>query len=1143
MQAPFADPLLGLERHRAALPLVGRETELQMLRNLLDTVALDLPMGARALTISGEVGVGKTRLLAELSLEARERGFSLLQANAYEAGRMFPYLPFIEALRPLLRTSSTEQLRRYLGLAAPSTIEATAYSSADNPANGSGAIALSGTALLAALARIFPTLPALLQVEPAPPEILDPMQEKFRLLDAVATLLEHMADERPVMLCIDNLQWADSASLELLLYLTVRLHSSRVALVGATRPPQGAGAASDDAPTTTAANQAATRALTDLIRHGMLLLLPLGPLDANAAAEYVQALLPGTLPQNVARPLLDRAGGNPFFLEELVRALTLNQQLILQNGVWKMVSAYSTRLPESIVLAVAERLQGQSMACRALLQCAALFGRTFPIEALPPVLAKRAHEVHLLIDEAVQAGILTRLFVEDAAAQPISSYAEEDRHPPLPVSPWLDQDIINHSLQYYIFCQGIVQETLLTEVPAHQARVLHTEIGKALETCYAHEARHHAAELAHHYKAGGEQEATLYWSLLAGEDAARQQAHREAISHFRLVLKLLTTEPGIATPHGGARANSSVPDIAELHLTIGELWSKLGELDQAISAFQQALQQLQNSASPLLLARTNRLLADCYRIQACYDQALAHLQVAQSILATQTAPPRAGGSLAHLDGSNRVGEPLAGFGNAAEHILLLQAEATLNILLNHPQKAEAALWQSHRLATAIGDRNTQAFALHFSGWLLGWGEQIHQAVRLLEQAHEQYIAVGDPFRAAMGDQLLGIVYQSLGEMERASLYTLRGLERARRYGVQRIIGLLYWNQGMLALTQGEWQNAENHLQQALQEALINNDIRLKPLVLLAQAHLKFRRGDWPGAEKIFLDAIQAAMSTEWHIGAVALYGHFLAVTGRHSAARTQLERAAALPEPPGFNGHYYIPFLAEGYLHLAIPERASTYIERIRTQRGLMYYGNAVDRMLGVVAAQMGDWGMAEQAFEEGLALCQRAGNRPEEGAILYERARAALMQGNPLPRVHELCSQARAIFEDYGMERAVAMVDTLQEGAEQLQQHHEQPPAVSTATTDIINPQEITSDPRSLQPAPSSQARSLLATRFEQNLTKREQEVLRLVAEGHTDREVAEMLIISPRTANRHLSNIFIKLDVPGRAAAVAYAIRHGLV
>src|SRR5579859_7900369 len=196
MQAPFADPLLGLQRHRVALPLVGRETEMQMLRNLLDTVALDLPMGARTLTISGEAGVGKTRLLAEFSLDVRERGFALLQASAYEAGRMFPYLPFIEALRPLLRSSSPAQLRRYLGFASSSTAETTP--SPDSASATSGAIALAGTALLAALARIFPTLPALLQSEPAPPEMLDPMQMKFRLFDAIATLLEHLADERPV---------------------------------------------------------------------------------------------------------------------------------------------------------------------------------------------------------------------------------------------------------------------------------------------------------------------------------------------------------------------------------------------------------------------------------------------------------------------------------------------------------------------------------------------------------------------------------------------------------------------------------------------------------------------------------------------------------------------------------------------------------------------------------------------------------------------------------------------------------------------------------------------------------------------------------------------------------------------------------
>ena len=124
MQAPFADPLSGLETLRTALPLVGRETEMQMIRAVLDVVAFDLPMGTRALTISGEIGVGKTRLLAEMCAEARLRNFRVVEGRTYEFrlplpadnGNRFPYFPFIEALRPILRTSTRAQLRRWLGV-------------------------------------------------------------------------------------------------------------------------------------------------------------------------------------------------------------------------------------------------------------------------------------------------------------------------------------------------------------------------------------------------------------------------------------------------------------------------------------------------------------------------------------------------------------------------------------------------------------------------------------------------------------------------------------------------------------------------------------------------------------------------------------------------------------------------------------------------------------------------------------------------------------------------------------------------------------------------------------------------------------------------------------------------------------------
>src|SRR5207253_8810687 len=137
--------------------------------------------------------------------------------------------------------------------------------------------------------------------------------------------------------------------------------------------------------------------------------------------------------------------------------------------------------------------------------------------------------------------------------------------------------------------------------------------------------------------------------------------------------------------------------------------------------------------------------------------------------------------------------------------------------------------------------------------------------------------------------------------------TLYVLERTRRYVVLDHHGCLHVSHIMLAKTQVKWPSSESHLQQALQEATTSKDARLKVLTLQAQAELQFRRGNWHEAEQILHDALSAAANTEWLPSTIALYGHFLAVTGRRTLARPQLDRAAACPEPPGLAGSFYIP--------------------------------------------------------------------------------------------------------------------------------------------------------------------------------------------------------------------------------------------
>jgi DNA-binding CsgD family transcriptional regulator/tetratricopeptide (TPR) repeat protein len=1111
MQAPFSDPFSGIELASTSLPLVGREMEMQIVRSMLTGVAHGAQGGPQALIISGDIGIGKSRLLEETCRVASDLDFTVLGGRAYESGCMFPYLPFIEALRPTLRAASIAELRAYVGLDTEPGEQA--------PED----ISLTGLPLATAFSQLFPDICRRLQVTPLR-EILSPDQEKFRLFDAVATLLERMAQKRPVLFCLDDLHWADSASLELTLYLTMRLHGSPVMLAGATRPPQA-----DMASNPAAAAPGALKILRELMQQGLLLLLSLGPLNENAAEQHLHSLLPGLLPETLAQPVLEHAEGNPFFLEELVRMLCLNGQLILRDGVWQMNAPAKTwELPVRVTLAVRQRLQG--LACREILQVAALFGRTFPLQALVRVLALPEERVQELVEEALQARLVTRIAPASQAWESPGEIGPQVRGPSLR------------------FCQGIVQEVLAEEVPAHRQRQLHGAIGEALEECYGPLAPAHAAELARQYGLSDQQEAALIWSLRAGEDAVRQQAHREAISHLRTALRLLET--GVSLPAGAATYSP-----AQISLALGESWLKLGELEQAARAFQQALEQSppdaegRSSEELFVRARASRLLADAYRLQGKYELALAQLQSATSLLdeenrkRMQEAPSEPEPVLVSwlVPGQHALQPtPLAGQEGqvgitsrlrASERLLLLQARATLDLLLYRSSEAEKTLWQAHQLAAEIGDRGSQAFALHILGWLRGWGEHIGEAIRLISQAHELYIALGDPFHAALGYQSLGIIYQALGEMEKAERYNLQGFERARRYGVQHILGWLHCNQGMMALARGAWTEGEAHFHSALAEGEKLGNARIRPLALQGLAVLHFRHGDWQSAEQIFQQAIQAAQNTEWYPGTLALYGHFLAVTGCRAAARVQLDLAAAQDEPFGYSGDFYLPFLAEGYLHLESGHLSARYTEHMRNLRGFMYYGVSVDRILGEIAALQEDWQAAERAFEDGLALCRRSQNLPEEAAILYEQARTALMRSRGgsqaenarlEQRVQALCEQARALFERYGMQRAVALVDILREGLRQLEGHKGRREDLPL----VVAPHLAHAD-----------------YRLDLHLTRRELEVLRLVAEGRTDREVADILVLSPRTVNRHLSNIFVKLDVPGRAAAVAYAIRQRLV
>ncbi len=250
--------------------LVGREGELRRLLDLLDSAAIGQP--AHAL-VSGDAGVGKTRLAGELAARAAGRGFLVLSGRCAELGDTIPYLPLADALRA-----------------------ATA---------GDGAPpALAGA--LAARPVLGRLLPDLGQAGPASDGL--PGLAQQQLFGAVLGLLTELAAASPVLLVLEDLHWADRSTRDLLTFLSRVLHHERVAVVGTYR--------TDDLHR----RHPLRPLIAELLRLPAVTAIELGPLGYADMAEHLSALAGVPLDPAALHRLVTRAEGNPYYGEELLAA-------------------------------------------------------------------------------------------------------------------------------------------------------------------------------------------------------------------------------------------------------------------------------------------------------------------------------------------------------------------------------------------------------------------------------------------------------------------------------------------------------------------------------------------------------------------------------------------------------------------------------------------------------------------------------------------------------------------------------------------------------------------------------------------------------------------------------------------------------
>ena len=543
----------------AAGAFVGRGGELAELLAGLDQA---LAGHGRLFLLEGEPGIGKSRLAEEFCSHAATLGARVLVGRCWEAGGAPAYWPWVQSLRAYLRDADDATLEADLGDGAPDLAQ-----------------------ILPELRQRFPDLP--------PPTVLEPESARFRLFDSATTFLGRIAARRPIVCVLDDLHAADAPSLLLLRFVARELGSMRVFLLGAYRNldpvPRGALA----------------ETLAELVREPASRRLSLGGLRESEVAEYVDLTASELTSPGLVAALHDQTAGNPLFVAETVRLLSVEGAPPDSHGPVRL------EVPQSVRDVIARRLSHLSPETNRLLVLASVLGREFSPELLAQVAGVSDDELLESIEEATAAGVVSE---------------------------------VPGSRGRLRFAHVVIRDTLYDGLAGARRLRVHQLAVAALEHLDEERPGVHQAELARHAVAAGDSDKGVRYSREAATRALEQHAYEEAARLYRLGLDALdlrdspdpaercallsATGDALATAGSTEEARATFASAAAIARSAGleepfalaalgyagrSAWQRAGDDTRLVPLLEEALTVLGSDATPLrarVLARLAGALRD-----------------------------------------------------------------------------------------------------------------------------------------------------------------------------------------------------------------------------------------------------------------------------------------------------------------------------------------------------------------------------------------------------------------------------------------------------------------------------------------------------------------------------------------------------
>jgi tetratricopeptide (TPR) repeat protein/tRNA A-37 threonylcarbamoyl transferase component Bud32 len=911
------------------IQLVDRVQEMTLLREAVDGAVRN--EGCIAI-LHGEAGIGKTRLARELGAYARLRGMQVLRGRCTALSKidvMPPYILWSEVIKDYLQACTPEQLYRVIGL-YPSEVSKL-------------------------VPEIKHKLGAILQSLPISPE-----QERNRLFEAVSQFITNISKEAPLMVVLDDLQWTDQSSLLLLHYLARSVDRDSLVLLGIYRD------------TDIDQKHPLPPILTDLNRERLLQSVPLKRLSLDEVSEMIRQILEqDDVPIEFCRRVYERTGGNPFFVEEVMKSLKEEGVIYPEENKWKIREIAKIEFPESVKSVLKARIGRLDEECQNALTTASFVGNDFTLDALRGMTGVEEDQLLETMEKILKSGLVKEKVIRG-------------------------EDV-------YSFTDAVIRDVVHEEVSRVRHKKLHGVLGRALEKVYANKIDEHFSELALHFLESGEEEKALDYFLKAGERAQKLYAHNEAFSYFQHALELLEEN------------GNNLEQRVKIFEKLGDISAWMGEVDAGMEYWDKSLALWNKLMDKKNVARLHAKMAWWFwEVRGNKTKAAEHHRMALEILEKEPESVELAGlyeDISHM--LWRTGKSAEALPWAQKALKLAERLGTSDVLawsyndlgvlsLKSGESERAQQYYEQGLRTALASKLVIPAGTVYSNLCdlyLGTGE-LQKCFETAKEGSELTRKAGAFYSLVWIDMQLAGSYARIGEAQKALSIMEDIVALDKRIKNTSHLSYAMHGLGLVYLWLGEWDKSLQYLMEARDLAKESGEYQSVGNATVGLGELFIEREDYAEAEKYLNESSRTWEEAGDTDGQVL---ELFPVLSRLYLRKGEIEKARE------------------------IIEKTSEHAAKAKKKMLVSY----TDMLKGMVFREQKDWQKSEEQFEKSLSGYKSL-NAPEWhiyqfAELLYEYGLMYLDRNHEgdKEKAYSLLDQALVIYQKMDAKKKIEKILT----------------------------------------------------------------------------------------------------------------------